>query len=318
MNKLLMVMTSHRLDCLKICLHCHEKAGSWEYFDKVVFLLNGVVGEHLNYVNQYMADRPNVDWDTVIGPRGRSERISALENQCVERYPEYLYMKTDEDVFIAKGFAECMYETWEAHKDNDQLACITPMMANTSIGLHQALTTLYPEHLAEFKKVFGQDPDPDGQSETRFNPKIGEWANRIFIDLDKANEENVKRLKESGVDRWYTFSHSFTVCAVVFDYRHWKNMGGIPPKDEPEWCQWIDDHGHDNVIDRKPIALHYSYGVQQDWIDRSHLLEDIALKNMPNAPCPGHLTYWTPWIKRIAMQAPKALQRKLKHLFKAA
>jgi len=314
MKRLLMIMTSHRLDCLKICLHCHEQANSYAFFDKVVFLLNGVVGEHLDYVNQYMAERPDVDWDTVVGPRGRSERISALENQCVERYPEHLYMKTDEDVFVAKGWAECMYETWQEHQANDQLACITPMMANTSVGLHQALTTLYPEHLDAFRAKFGKDPDPDGQSETRFNPEIGIWGNQLFIDLEAANEENRKRLDSYDGGRWFPFSFAFTVCAVVFDYRHWQNMGGIPPKDEPEWCAWIEDHGHTNVLDRKTIAIHYSYGVQQDWIDRSTLLEDIRCSLVGDLK-KNSLAYHLPRWKRIIPQIPRATRRKLQFLF---
>jgi len=308
-------MTSHRLDCLKINLACHEKAGNWTYFDKIVFLLNGVEGEHLRYVKQYIEDHPEGDWDIVDGPRGRGKFISSLENQCVERYPEHLYMKTDEDVFVGKGWAQAMVESYEQYKDNDKLACITALIPNQSIGLHQLLTVCYPEKLDVFKKEFGHEPDPSSHGSTWHSPTIGEWASRAFIDLVKANEEHNAIMDKGDIERWHEFHEAFTVCCVCFHYDHWKNMGGIPELDEPEWCQWIEDNGHINIVDRKNIALHYSYYLQQDWIDRSSVLEDICLHNtdlMPQGKT--FANYTAPRLKRVAKQTPRSVKRKLKHL----
>ena len=42
MKKILMVLTSHRLDCFKLCMDMLLHGGSIRRFDKVVLLLNGV------------------------------------------------------------------------------------------------------------------------------------------------------------------------------------------------------------------------------------------------------------------------------------
>jgi len=91
-------------------------------------------------------------------------------------------------------------------------------------------------------------------------------------------------------------------------------MGGIPPKDEPEWCRWIEDHGHTNILDRKALAIHYSYGVQQEWIDRSPLLEELQHALVPGRPAPGSFAAQGARLQRILPQLPRAAARKFRYL----
>ena len=71
MNKILMILTSHRLDCFRLCMDMLIHGGSIHRFDRVVLLLNGVKGRHLRYVQKLQARHPDIPWDTVAGPRGR-------------------------------------------------------------------------------------------------------------------------------------------------------------------------------------------------------------------------------------------------------
>jgi len=50
MKKILMILTSHRLDCFKLCMDMLLTGGSIWHFDHVVLLLNGVKGHHLRYI----------------------------------------------------------------------------------------------------------------------------------------------------------------------------------------------------------------------------------------------------------------------------
>ena len=52
MNKILMILTSHRLDCFRLCMDMLIHGGSIHRFDRVVLLLNGVKGRHLRYVQK--------------------------------------------------------------------------------------------------------------------------------------------------------------------------------------------------------------------------------------------------------------------------
>lgn len=97
-RKVLMVLTHDRTDCLKINMEMLFKSGGIHCFDHVVLLLNGVVGGHLRYIHRLIAQHPDISWDTVAGPRGRSQFIANLQNECVRRYPDSVYVKIDEDV----------------------------------------------------------------------------------------------------------------------------------------------------------------------------------------------------------------------------
>jgi hypothetical protein len=309
-----MILTSHRLDCLKIALNLLAKSDAFNVFDRVVFLLNGVKGKHLRYVEDYMAAHPEVAWDTVAGPRGRSECISSLENQCVEKYPGNVYVKMDEDIFPSHDWASRMMEAYEAHKEEDDLALITPLIPNNSFGLHTLLTEFYPSLLEEHRRLFGKDPSPDAHSMTWGDPRVAEWGMRQFIELEKANAEH--RKLTAGMDayeRYRRFSCLFSIGCICWDYRHWEKMGGVPAKDEPEWCAWIEENGQRNVLDTSHIVQHYSFFVQQDWLDRGTFLEDFQLLNTPELLPGKGLAYHLPRWVRVMKQGPRVLRRRLSH-----
>jgi len=310
-------MTSHRLDCLKLCLDMMVQSGTLNLFDQGVFLLNGVAGKHLDYVNTFIQSHPEIPWDTVPGPRGRHERISSLENQCVERYPEAVYVKLDEDVFVSEGWAESILATYERHRHDDNLALVTTCMPNSAVALYYLLKEFYPEKWDEYTSRFGQEPSLEFNGLTWKNAHVAEWSARYFIDLKAANKRHQDVVKESHKETDIKFSNRFSICCVCWDYRHWQKMGGIPKKDEVEWCDWIVQNKQFNVMDTSRVILHYSFFVQQDWLDRTHLLEDIRHINLPDSlSSTSGPAYYLPWLKRLACQTPRAIKRKVTHLFK--
>lgn len=311
-HRTLMILTSHRLDCLKLCLELMEKHDVFAEFDRCVFLLNGVTGAHLDYVRRFIQAHPETEWDSVAGPRGRSECISSLENQCIERYPGGVYVKVDEDIFVSAGWARRLLDAYDTHKESTDLGLITPIIPNNAFGLYMILTEFYPELLEEYRSTFGFEPSQDIESEAWRYASVAEWGTRKFIRLEEANNEHRRRLSEKGIQQYHRFSNRFSVGCVCFDYRHWEKMGGIPAKDEPEWCAWIEENGQHNVLDGSQIVLHYSFFVQQDWLDRKSLLEDIRVENLPETLRKGSLFgYRLPRCRRIAAQLPRVAARRM-------
>lgn len=279
-QRILMILTSHRLDCLKLNLALLEKNGVLPAFDRVVFLLNGVEGAHRDCIEAFIAKHPEVCWDTISGPRGRSECISSLENQCVRKYPGHVYVKIDEDIFVPAGWPQRMFEAYEAHRADPRLALITPLIPNNAYGLWFLVTRVFPDLLPAFLQRFGAAPSPEIQGLTWRLPSVAEWAIRQFIDLEDANRRVRERSESADLPRYHRFTDRFSIGCILFDYRHWQAMGGIPPKDEPEWCEWIEKNGAFNVLDTSHLVQHYSFFVQQDWLDRSTALEDLAAVNL--------------------------------------
>ena len=308
-RKVLMILTHDRLDCLRLCLDMLERAEAFARFDRVVLLLNGVPARLKRYVKAYMAARPQVGWDTVDGDGTRPEGLCFAQNECIRRYPDSVYVKVDEDIFVPRGWAERLLETYERYSGRDDLALITPMIPNNGYGLFRLLNEFYPEKLPEFARSFGEPPQKWAKGPTWHSPFIGEWATRQFLDVDAANEEQRLRLAASGQSRWHEFCMYFSIGCICYDYAHVQRMGGkIPPHDEPDWCAWFEANRQLCVMDQSLVVLHYSFFVQQDGLDRTSLLEDVRETNLPGTQ--SWLAPVLPWM-RLAKQIPARVKRKL-------
>lgn len=317
MKRLLMILTSHRLDCLRLNLDLQVAHGDLAKFDQVVFLLNKVSARHMAYVDDFIARHPEVAFDKVLGSGIRPQGIAAMQNECIRRYPGCLYFKTDEDVFTSKGWVDKLTAAYEAHKDNDDLGLIAPVSPNNGIGCYFLLT-----HLREVREAYDQAFDypvvPDYEAPVWLQPELGRYMTRQFLDMNEANRDLEQRFGPGfKAEHALRFSHRFTINCICYDYRHIQQMGEIPETDEPGWTQWVADNSKFHLLVPNVLVHHYSFFVQQDWMDRSHILEDIRRINLPGTMGgPGSLSYELPRLQRVIKQAPRALVRKAKHLAK--
>ena len=329
MNRVLMILTSHRLDCLRLCVDLLFETGSIRRFDRVVWLMNGVTGRHRTYIGNIMRDHPEIPWDTVSGPRGRGALISNLENECVKRHPDALYFKIDEDTFVCEGWVERLAAAYEAHRHDPRLSLLTPVIANNSAGAF-FLMHAHPEMGEKYDRLFHQPRTPYVNGPVATYPQIGEWMTRRFLNLRTANAEWASpagrvacawdspqagfdpdtraSLHFEGCPPCLRFSFRFSINCICYDYRHWQEIGGVPVPDEIGWGDWIQTHNKYIVLVTNTLMHHYSFFVQQDWLDRTSLLEDLRRANLPQK----HLVTidLSRWV-RIARQLPRIAQRRL-------
>lgn len=304
-----MVLTHDRLDCLRLCLDMLDRADAFAAFDRVVLLLNGVSPRHRRVAMAFMAAHPHVAWDIVEGDGSRPGGIFHVQNECVHRYPDSIYVKVDDDIFVGKGWAERMLETHARYADRTDLALITPLIPNNAFGLHRLLNEFYPEDLPEFQQRFGAPPNIEAKGPTWQRPDIAEWATRRFLDIDAANDEQHRRLAAGPHSRWHEFCRYFSIGCICYDYAHVQRMGGtLPANDEPGWCAWFEAHQQACILDQSQLVLHYSFFVQQDWLDRSSLLEDIRRTNLPGTS-PLLAPLYPKW--RLMQQLPRIIRRRL-------
>ena len=73
----------------------------------------------------------------------------------------------------------------------------------------------------------------------------------------------------------------------------------------------LQDNNQVNILDSSQVVLHYSFFVQQDWLDRTTLLEDIRASNLPSTLKPGSLRYQLPRVGRTFSQLPRVVTRRL-------
>ena len=317
MKKILMVLTSHRLDCFRLCMDLLLRGGSIRFFDRVVLLLNGVAGRHLRYVRDLQAAHPDIPWDTIAGPRGRGLLISNLQNECVRRYPDSLYFKIDEDTFVSADWPQKLLAAYEAHRDDPGLSLITPVIPNNALGCFYLLHA-FPELAHEYDRLFQKPLTTKFDGPVWINGRIADWITRKFLDLRQANDRlravRVPAIAADGLSMpaggpFGRFAFRFSINCLCYDYRHWRELGGIPEFDEIGWGDWIVAHGKFAVLVPDALVHHYSFFVQQDWLDRTPLLEDLRRTNLPDTvrwPDRGPAR-----LLRIVQQVPRALRRRL-------
>lgn len=304
MEKVLMLLTSHRLDCLKLCMDLLIHGGSIKRFDHVCLLCNGVEGSHRNWIQRLTESNPNIRWDVISGPRGRGKFISNLQNECVRRHPDSLYFKIDEDTFISRDWDLKLTEAYENFRDDSRLSLITPVVTNNQRGAYHLLTA-FPELGAEYARRFSTPLTTDRMGPVWLYPQQAEFMMRSFLNLDAANE----KLRSAPGDDFITFSYPFSINCLCYDYRHWKEIGGVPEEDENGWGAWIPKNNKIIVLATRALVHHYSFFVQQNWLDRTSLLEDLRETNLGGKV--GALSRLAARAARIVPQIPSALKRRL-------
>lgn len=305
MKKIVMILTSHRLDCFKLCIDLLALGGSGQRFERVVILCSGVEGKHADYVASLPKRYPLIAWDFIYGQRGRGKPISDMQNECVRRYPDRLYFKLDEDTFVSADWDVEMERAYLDHADDPDLSLVTAVVTNNQRGAYH-LMTAFPELGNAFVKKFDKPIVTERMGPVWLYPQCAEFLIRRFLSLENANRE----LREHGTSATETFSYPFSINCIAYDYRHWQEIGGVPEEDENGWGQWIPANNKKIVLATRALVHHYSFFVQQDWLDRTSLLEDIRLANLPSTDAPfcGRIDR----IKRIAKQIPGAVQRRFK------
>lgn len=304
---ILMILTSHRLDCFRLAIDCLVRGGSAERFDKVVVLCNGVVGAHRRYVDSLPRRFPAVHWDFIHGPRGKGWRISNLQNECVRRYPGALYFKIDEDVFVSGDWDLRLLETYEQYHAHPDLALVSATIPNNALGAWKLLRD-DPGARAEFLRLPHADwqPDAPGSCDAVWAfPHLAIWLIRRYLSIDAAQHQ-FRALPPDT--RWLEWHARFSINCILYDYRHWCELGGVQEHDEVDWGDWIRQRNALVVFDGHAICQHYTFFVQQDWLDRTGLLEELRRANVPGTS--SALDPLRPAL-RLFRQLPRIVRRRL-------
>ena len=302
-----MILTSHRLDCFALCMDMLIHGGSIRRFDHVVLLLNGVKGKHLRYVKRLMATHPDIPWDIIAGPRGRGWYISNLQNDCIRRYPDSLYFKIDEDTLVSSDWDRILEEAYEAHRDRPDLSLVTATIPNNGLGCWQLLR-IFPDIREEYLRLPSAEHTDSAGGSVWFYPHLAEWMIRKFLNLEEVN----RKVRTETCERWVPYHKRFSINCICYDYRHWLEIGGVQEQDEVGWGQWITENNKLVVLATHAVVHHYTFFNQQEWLDRSALLEDIRAANVPTTVWKrSSLGRILPRASRILQQMPEVLKRRL-------
>jgi hypothetical protein len=174
-----------------------------------------------------------------------------------------------------------MEEAHAAFENDTRLSLITAVVTNNQRGAYHLLTT-FPELAAEYTKRFRTPITAERMGPVWIYPQQAEFMIRRFLRLEAANQE----LRTKNGETFLTFSYPFSINCIAYDYRHWQEIGGVPEQDENGWGEWIPKNDKFIVLAKRALVHHYAFFVQQEWLDRTPLLEQIRRSNLPDRSGP--------------------------------
>jgi hypothetical protein len=131
----LLLLTSHRLDCFLVCIRCLERFTDLTRFKRIYVVANALGEEHLTLAKHFAARHANA---VVVdrGPRGIAPAVLAAENEIFAAHMDDVIIKLDEDLFVTPNWLEHLIDGYMDHADRADVPLVTPLVPISPPGRH--------------------------------------------------------------------------------------------------------------------------------------------------------------------------------------
>jgi len=282
LHPILLLLTSHRLDCFLICLRSLERCTDLDRFKRIYIVANAVSQEHLALAMGFAARHPN----SIIverGPRGLVPAVHAAINEILAAHMDDVIIKLDEDLFVTPGWLDALLEGYLDHADRSDVPLVMPLIPISPPGRHvlnRFLRTAYPSERHMY-----------------VGPPVEEnWVYHRWM-WEKLINENLAEIYCRSPAPKYSYVSYLTINCVVFDKRIMRLALPLPTTRVAG--QLLPDETIFNLIlhaGRQKVAVlghclvhHYSFAACEDYL-RSHVpLEKVwrYIRRVPNTPVRG-------------------------------
>lgn len=268
----LMLLTSHRIDCLLLCLRSLERFTSLARFKKIYVVANAVSPDHVAILHKFMHTRDNVE---VIhcSPRGLVPAVNAVQNEILARHIDDVVVKMDEDVFVTPLWLEHLLEGYRFHqasRDIPIVSALAPVSPPGRFALERFLKTEYPAERAMYE---------GGVVEENWVYHRWMWekvVNGDFVESWLASEP-----------RPYHYPTFATVNCAVYDRRIIEAALPLPTgrdgethaSDEAAINAAMAAHAWKTAVVSKAVAHHYSFSRCEEYL-RSHVPLDMVWQHL--------------------------------------
>jgi hypothetical protein len=262
------------MDCFSLCLECLERHTDLAVFERVYVLANAPAPDHLHMAMEFAKRHANA---TVVGfgPRGMA---SVMEAQTVVlgKHPDSMVVKLDEDVFVTEGWLQGLIRVYAEHGKKG-CALVSALVPNNNMGklmLDDSLRRTFPEYAANAALH---------ENGAVHNPDYAVWLWRMLVEgrLDLTPARLLEGLADAPVTCYLSINcilmdPRMLECALPF--------GLLTGNATPEM---VTDEYKINAVLRmehvplygvmtpRSVAHHFSFGPQQEALDKALSLEAI-------------------------------------------
>ena len=259
----LVLLTSHRLDCFLVCMRCLERFTDFTRLGRVYVVANALSPDHLALARRFAARHGNVML-LERGPRGLLPAVRMAQNEIFARHIDDVIIKMDEDVFVTPHWLDHLIEGYLEHLGRTDAPLLMPLVPISSTGrqvLHHFLRVAYPSERHMFS-----------------GPPVAEnWVYHRWM-WEKLMYENLAEVYlHDNPPKYEYVPHVNTQC-LMLDRRVLERVLPLPEApevgpgvtDEKAINTWLRQGGLRAAVLGRSLAHHYSHAGCEDYL-RSHV-----------------------------------------------
>jgi hypothetical protein len=269
---ILLLLTSHRLDCFLICIRCLERFTDLSRLKHIYIVANAVGPEHLAVARRFASRHTNV---TLVerGPRGLVPAVHAAQNEILAAHIDDVVIKIDEDLFVTPHWLEHLVDGYIDHAERPDVPLVMPLVPISPPGRHVLNRFLRVSYPSERHMYCG--------------PPIEEnWVYHRWI-WEKLLHENLAEVYLRDAPAKYGYVGYLTINCVIFDKRIMRRVlpfptvrtAGQPTTDEKAFNQALAAGKMKVAVLGKSLAHHYSFSRCEEYL-RSHVPLDEVWRYM--------------------------------------
>lgn len=259
----LLLLTSHRLDCFLICIRCLERFTDFSRLRHVYVVANALSPEHLAVAKRFVARHANA---TLVerGPRGLIPAVLGAENEILSAHHDDVIIKIDEDLFVTPHWLEHLEDGYLDHAERPDVPLVMPLVPISPPGrqvLNRFLKVSYPSE----RHMYGGPPIEEN------------WVYHRWI-WEKLLYENMAGVYLRDAPAKYNYVGHLTINCVIFDKRILRLVlpfpteptNGQPTSDEKAFNLALAAGKMKVAVLGRSLAHHYSFSKCEDYL-RSHV-----------------------------------------------
>ncbi|MBF0480965.1 MAG: glycosyltransferase [Desulfovibrionaceae bacterium] len=272
----LIILTSHRLDCLILCLRCLEWYTNLDNFKEIYIVCNEVSEEHQAIIGRFLSKHENASKIDCL-PRGLVPAVAGALNALLAAHKDDLIVTIDEDVFVTPHWLEHMTEASRAHKNTPRTAAFSPVVPVSPMGreaLSRFLRVAYPSQ----RRMFQGLGVPD-------NWVYHRWMWEKILEENLAEVYLASHRGRYQTTRSVSFNCLFMTKALL-DLILPLPMPGAPEGslfNHPALSETMQRQGLNAVVASRCLVHHYSHAACEDYL-RGRVPLEAVWKFMQSQP----------------------------------
>ena len=272
----LVLLTSHRLDCFLVCIRCLERYTDLGSLKHIYVVANALAPDHLAMARGFVARHQNA---TLVerGPRGLVPAVLAAQNEIFAAHFDDVIIKIDEDLFVTPHWLEHLVDGYRDHAGRPDVPLVMPLVPISPPGRHVLNRFLRLSYPSERHMYAG--------------PPIEEnWVYHRWM-WEKLIHENMAEVYLHDAPAKYSYVGYLTINCVIFDQRIMRLMlpfpttrvAGQATTDEKAFNLALNAGKMKVAVLGRSLAHHYSFAKCEEYL-RSHVPLDRVWRFMQGLP----------------------------------